>query len=544
MIVLLAVVLVAGSAVGVYLYERPGPATVQESGGSIDRIQHIFIVVQESRSFDSYFGTYCNATSDVCSSTSNGLPAGVCLPYNLSNPSSGCVAPYALPPGLTSTDPVTHTASASNTSYDGGRMDGFVVAAQGNPTSMGYYSGRTVGGYWDLAEEYALGDDFFSGALSYSLPNHWLLVAGSLPNASFGGSNFTSANGTITSKGTAYLNEANATLTLPAELSAKSIGWTYYDFAIPANSYSRAVSNGTVWRLWNPLAAQAESYAAENASHFAPSSRIFSDLASGNVTSVSWVIPNETDSEDPPYDVGTGENWTLSVVNAIESSSVWDSSVIFLCWSDYGGFYDSVAPPAVDSYGLGFRVPLIVVGPYVRENLIDPTPSSFGSILAFVEGRYGLAPTGTRDADAGSLLSFFDLNQSPRAPLPASMFVGGYPATLQVLARSTGPAVPARIEMVGLRAGDPGIPLFAPSTGTGVNSAVSRPGGRRWPEPGARPPALGRIRTPAPHPSRNRSPRSPRARMSRCSRRPTTTRRRRTGSTHRTGEGSRSRCRT
>ena len=305
-IVLLAVVLVAGSAVGVYLYERPGPATVQESGGSIDRIQHIFIVVQESRSFDSYFGTYCNATSDVCSSTSNGLPGGVCLPYNLSNPSSGCVAPYALPPGLTSTDPVTHTASASNTSYDGGRMDGFVVAAQGNPTSMGYYSGRTVGGYWDLAEEYALGDDFFSGALSYSLPNHWLLVAGSLPNASFGGSNFTSANGTITSKGTAYLNEANATLTLPAELSAKSIGWTYYDFAIPANSYSRAVSNGTVWRLWNPLAAQAESYAAENASHFAPSSRIFSDLASGNVTSVSWVIPNETDSEDPPYRRGNG----------------------------------------------------------------------------------------------------------------------------------------------------------------------------------------------------------------------------------------------
>ena len=72
-------------------------------------------------------------------------------------------------------------------------MDGFVVAAQGNPTSMGYYSGRTVGDYGTWPKN-ALGDDFFSGALSYSLPNHWLLIR-YLPNASFGGSNFTSANG-------------------------------------------------------------------------------------------------------------------------------------------------------------------------------------------------------------------------------------------------------------------------------------------------------------------------------------------------------------
>jgi len=432
---LVAVLVVAGIAAA-YLYDverahsSPSPGTPT----SLDRIQHIFVIVQEARSFDNYFGTYCTAVSGVCSTTTPGLPGGACLPYNLSNPAEGCVSPYAFPTGVTSTDPMPQSPSTSATAVDSGRMDGFVAAAQGNPTPMGYYTGATIGGYWDLAEQYALGDDFFSGALSASLPNHWLLVAGSLPQATFNGTNFTTSSGGVSARGSQYLDEANATLTVPAELSAQSISWTYYDYGIPANSYSRALFNGSAWRVWNPLAAQASSYSAENASHFAGSSRIFSDLASASVASVSWIIPNQTDSENAPYDVRTGENWTLSVINAIEGSSVWNSSAIFLTWSDAGGFYDSVAPPAVDPYGLGFRVPLLVISPYARENLVDPTPTSFGSILGFIEERFGLTATGSRDQDPGSLLSFFDFNQTPRPPLPASALSGGYPSSLQVVA--------------------------------------------------------------------------------------------------------------
>ncbi len=435
-IVVLVVALVVASAAAIILYRASPRAPNRGTAGSIDDIQHVFIIVQEARSFDSYFGAYCASPSAVCSSSVDGFPSGVCSPYNLSDPADGCLAPYPFPSGFTSTDPLPQTAASASVAYDDGAMNGFLAAAQGNPTTMGYYTGATIGGYWDLAEEYALGDNFYSGALSYSLPNHWLLVAGSLPNATFSGSNFTAANGSLTARGTSYLAQANATLTVPYELSQRSISWTYYDFPIPTGSYGRAISNGTVWKLWNPLAAQAGSYSAANTSHFAASTRLFADLASGQVASVSWIIPSQIDSESAPYDVGTGENWTLSVIDAIEASSVWDSSAIFLTWSDGGGFYDSAAPPTVDAYGLGFRVPLLVISPYAPVGLVDSTATSFGSILAFVEERFDLPATGTRDGEAGSLLSFFDFNQTPRAALASSTFAAGYPAVLQDSARS------------------------------------------------------------------------------------------------------------
>ncbi len=493
-IAVLLVVLVVAAAAAVVLYRAEHRSPTSTPAGSIDRIQHIFVLVQESRSFDSYFGAYCPTVTAVCSDSVVGTPTGACLPYNLSAPSDGCVAPYPFPAGLTSTDPLPQSSQSASVAYDGGAMNGFVSAAQGSPVAMGYYTNATIAGYWDLAEEYGLGDEFFSGALSYSLPNHWLLVAGSLPNATFAGSNFTAVNGSLTSRGIAYLDEANSTVTVPEELSERGVSWTYYDFPIPAGSYGKAIANGTAWKLWNPLAAQAGSYAAANSSHFASSARLFSDLATGDVASVSWVIPNQTDSESAPYDVGTGENWTLSVIDAIEASPVWDSSVIFLTWSDGGGFYDSVAPPTVDAYGLGFRVPLIVAGPYVPANLVVSTPLSSGSILAFIEQRYGLPPTGSRDADAASLLGFFDFDQTPRGPLASSTFAAPYPAALQIVERGSGAVASGRSGGGPVAAGFAGVTV-------GMLAVVRRPG---------RPTGTSlRGRLVRGRPTRPRSPRTP-----------------------------------
>jgi phospholipase C len=79
----------------------------------LEKIQHLVFVMQENRSFDSYFGTYPGA---------EGLPPGICL----TNPEGGpCVAPYH------DTNDVnrggSHNWSNAHADIDNGLMDGFVT---------------------------------------------------------------------------------------------------------------------------------------------------------------------------------------------------------------------------------------------------------------------------------------------------------------------------------------------------------------------------------------------------------------------------------
>jgi hypothetical protein len=95
----------------------------------------------------------------------------------------------------------------------------------------------------------------------------------------------------------------------------------------------------------------------------------------------------------------------------------WASTVVFLTWSSYGGYYDHVAPPVVDVFGLGIRVPLVILSPYVKAGLVVHDQSEFSSLLAFAENVYGLAPLTSRDAAANNLMDAFDFRQEPLPPL-------------------------------------------------------------------------------------------------------------------------------
>ena len=90
---------------------------------------------------------------------------------------------------------------------------------------------------------------------------------------------------------------------------------------------------------------------------------------------------------------------------------------MFLVWDDYGGFYDHVAPPQVDAFGLGPRVPLLAISPYARRDYISHTTYSFESVLKTFEELSGLKSLTARDDKAHNLLDTLDLGQAPRAPL-------------------------------------------------------------------------------------------------------------------------------
>jgi phospholipase C len=395
-------------AAGTYVLVLRPIAVNSDFSENINQLQHIVFVLMENRAYDNYFGVYCQHASPYCPATADGIPPGTCVPRNVTNPSEGCVAPYNMTTLVT--PDMFHYWVQSHEAYDNGRMDGF-YAAEGNTTeTFGHYNGSTIPVYWDLAQQFGLSDSFFSSTLSYSLPNHWYIIAGQTPQAIL--ISPLTANVSV-QQHHEYLNEANATPTIEGELALHpSVSWTYYDWAL--DTYSAAISNfdynapGSAYAIWNPLAAPYASY--QQTSHFASRPQFFSDLAGGTLPNLSWIIPSGTTSDHPPADISQGEDFVASIVNSVEKSSYWNSTAIFLTWDDYGGFYDHVPPPQIDPYGLSFRVPLIVISPWTRAGYVSHATEDFDSVLRLMELRFGLGCLTPRDCDATLPLDFFQWN--------------------------------------------------------------------------------------------------------------------------------------
>ncbi|MGH7734447.1 MAG: alkaline phosphatase family protein, partial [Gemmatimonadales bacterium] len=136
--------------------------------------------------------------------------------------------------------------------------------------------------------------------------------------------------------------------------------------------------------------------------------------------------------EHPPAGVHQGQAYVTSIINAAMKSPDWDSTAIFLAWDDWGGFYDHVAPPAVDQNGYGLRVPGLVISPYARRGYIDHQVLSSDAYLKFIEddflggdrlnpatdGRPDPRPDVRENEPAlGNLDQDFDFSQPPRAPV-------------------------------------------------------------------------------------------------------------------------------
>ncbi len=166
------------------------------------------------------------------------------------------------------------------------------------------------------------------------------------------------------------------------------------------------------------------------ASNVQPLTNFMSEAASGTLPAVSWIVPKPADSEHPPALVSRGQAYVTRVINAVMRSKDWKSSVIFLSWDDWGGFYDNVVPPNKDPLGYGFRVPNIVISPFARRGFVDHTLSSTDSYLKFIEddflGGARLNPvtdgrpdsrTVVRENLTDNMLQDFNFNQKPLPPL-------------------------------------------------------------------------------------------------------------------------------
>jgi phospholipase C len=485
-------------------------ASATEAG--IQKIKHVVIIMQENRSFDSFFGTYPGA---------DGIPAKngqftVCVPDPRTG---GCDKPYhdsSLVNGGAG-----HGLSNAVTDIDGGKMDGFVKSAEdtasrgcsatnpptpvclpsGEPDVMGYHDAREIPNYWTYASNFVLNDHMFEPVDSWSLPSHLYLVSewsarcGSAnpdscvndPAQAGGGARaqlaslpaaFTSC---LRTHGVKQLKKAN--LTSPKVVAATSaclgaltpaqrqqllgsggegaqlgdyswtdltyllhtdnVSWAYYvqqgvqpdcdDNPDETAAGCAPVAQGAgTPSIWNPLPSFTDVKTDGQLGNIQNLTSFYPAAEKGTLPAVTWIAPAQPDSDHPPANLATGQAYVTNLINTIMKGPDWDSTAIVLAWDDWGGFYDHVIPPDVDSDGYGLRVPSLVISSYARRGYIDHQVLSFDAYNKFIEddflngarldpktdGRPDPRPDVREDAAVlGNLYADFDFSQPPRPPV-------------------------------------------------------------------------------------------------------------------------------
>lgn len=362
-------------------------------------IKHFISLMQENHSFDNYFGTYPGA---------DGIPKDVCMPVNLHNEDAKCIKPAHIEDEAV--EDLSHSAKTARGELNDGKMNGFVNAIRRSsghidPNVMGHYDDRDLPYYWNIADNYTLFDHFFTPSLGGSLSNHMFWATGQ-SGSDIPGEEFIPPQGFDMD-------------TIFDRLENANVSWKFYVQNYDPNITFRSHAAGDrgsqiVWVpvldfprfLDNP----------ELFKHIVPMDQFYDDLANDNLPAVSYIVPSGS-SEHPPGSLQAGETFVRTMISSLMRSSAWSSSAFMWTYDDWGGWYDHVKPPVVDKFGYGFRAPALLVSPYSEQGHIEHKTLDFTSMLKFIEQNWSLDPLADRDANAKSIASAFNFEQTPRAPV-------------------------------------------------------------------------------------------------------------------------------
>lgn len=403
------------------------------------KIDHIIVIYLENRSFDNLFRGFEGAdTSDRPNSTyarqsdQHGalyqrIPMGeeavlAGLPHEVAN------QPFLLDSYIPQTAVIPdmiHRFYQNQLQINGGKNDRFAVISDGKALSMGYHDIRGSA-LWRYAREYTLCDRFFAAAFGGSFLNHQWLIAARTP---YVGENPKISRYELDPKGeilkdgiltpdgyavntiqpfhppfkTKYADPQSRLSpqtydTIGDRLSAKKIAWGWY-----SGGFDQAVAGEGAEVNYqyhhNPFLYFVR-YApgSEGRSHLKDEKQFFSELSQGNLPNVVFFKPSASDNQHPGYaSIRAADEKVKEIVEAVRSKpDVWRKSVIIVTYDENGGLWDHAAPPAVDRWGPGTRIPAIVISPFAKKGFVDHTEYDTTSILKLIEWRYDLEPIGER----------------------------------------------------------------------------------------------------------------------------------------------------
>lgn len=434
-----AAILAVAAALGPGLWTSERMATAcatYDRQAATTPIQHVFFLIKENHAFENYFGS---------------LPGVLGNPPNASLPTtwggSTYVHPFAL--NRTATGDLPHDPASAIADFDNGRNDGFVAeatlaGAAAPADAAGYYTSAQIGPYFAYAQSYALADRFFTGVAGPTEPNRLFDLAAT---------NVTESGDFLPPPGGFDVP------TVLDQLEAAGLPWAY-DYT----NYTPYLAP----LYFAPLTSEPCT-----SRSFVPLDELGSQLARPEPPAVVYIDPSgdHVHSEHPPENVSLGTQWTVSVVNSILSSPIGPSSVIFLFFDEFGGFWDPIPPPVVGGLPEGFRVPLTVISDYTPAGIRIHQTLDPASLLRFVDDNFHLPYLNARVASASPLTGVFDFTHPPRSPV----------------------LLPTNVSFVSGALGAGRVPAAIPTShdGAGFTGAIPRPG--RGPSYVGTPRDLGRL---------------------------------------------------
>ncbi len=434
-----------------------------QAAGTFDKINHFIVIYQENRSFDSLYGQYpgANGLANAGAAVNQVDKSGT--PYTtLPQPLNSNLKPVAPDPRIPATLPVqpfdlslyiapndktgdmVHRYYQEQYQIDGGKMDKFVAWTDSQGLVMGYYNGTNMPEGL-LAQQYTMDDNFFHAAFGGSFLNHMFLVcacAPSWPDAPASKVAKLDANGVITTDGAVtpdfYVVNTSFTINSPHppnitdttqlvpeqtaptigdRLSDKGISWAWY-----SGGWNDAIAGNPdpLFQFHHQPLAFFANYAdgtSGRAAHLKDENDFLTALQTNSLPAVSFVKPIGEQNEHPGYtSLAEGQEHVADLVNAVKNSPYWADSAIIITYDENGGSWDHVAPPVVDKWGPGTRVPTIIISPFAKKGFVDHTQYDTTSILRTIEQRWDLAPVASRDAIVNDLANSFDFGTSAVNP--------------------------------------------------------------------------------------------------------------------------------
>jgi phospholipase C len=342
-------------------------------------IENLVIACQENRSYDHYFGMSLG-------------PAGYgpAPGYTQPDGQGGSVAPFEFT--ALSTPDIPHSWDAVHAQWAGGAMNGFYTTD--GRDGMGYYTATELPFYYSLLDDSALSANYFCSLLGPTWPNRFYFAAGT--------------SGGITTNGIWGYGVFDYPIILDL-LDEAGVTWGVYNMNWDSVPYG---NTDNVFVFWKNFAHDQRTLGSKGS--------FINDARKGRLPQVSWLVSSFAHhlDEHPPADVSVGMGLQEDLITAVRESPQWESTAYLLTYDEHGGYFDHVAPPQLDRYGLSVRVPLWVVSPYAKTGPVQTAlPGEHTSTLKLIEALHGLPTLASRN-------TLFDVS----TPTGGNYQTGGAPA--------------------------------------------------------------------------------------------------------------------
>ncbi|MCL8013621.1 phosphocholine-specific phospholipase C [Streptomyces sp. AS02] len=433
--------------------QRAAALPANHRTGSIEDVEHIVVLMQENRSFDHYFGKLRGVRGF-------GDPRPVKLDNGKSNwhQSNGSkdILPFhpdADDLGMQFLEGLPHGWTDGQQAYNGGKYDKWIPAK--GTTTMAYLTREDIPFHYALADAFTVCDAYHCSFIGSTDPNRYYMWTGYTGNDGTGGGPVL-GNDELGYGWTTYperLEQAGVSWKIYQDIgdgldAAGSWGWIQdaYRGNYGDNSllYFNKYRNAKAGEPWYDKARTGTDV--KNGDGYFD--RLKADVKAGKLPKISWIAAPEAFSEHSNWPSNYGAWYIAQVLDALTSNpEVWSKTALFITFDENDGFFDHVVPPlppkdasrgksTVDvsldlykgdsnrpsgPYGLGPRVPMLVVSPWSKGGYVCSETLDHTSILRFMERRFGVRETNIspwRRAICGDLTSAFDFSRKDSRPAP------------------------------------------------------------------------------------------------------------------------------